>query len=173
AYQSAMTQNSTVKGVYCLIFRIHQETIVPFGSRGDVGFVPGDWVYVGSAMGTSSTRLENRISRHFSTEKKLHWHVDFLIEKVGLPVGVVWAEAEREMECMVAEKLRLDEDFEIGPRGFGSSDCSGHCGSHIFLFSGRGNLTDVLSGLLKNLGLKPNSELPFIEKRTRQTGNNC
>ncbi len=112
-------------------------------------------------MGTGSTRLENRIRRHFSTEKTLHWHVDFLIDKVGPPVEVVWAETEREMECVVAEKLKLDKDFEIGPLGFGSSDCSGQCGSHIFMFSGFGDLIEILSGLLRSLGLRPNSGMPF------------
>lgn len=162
AYQSAMTQNSTVKGVYCLVINIQQNAIVPMGTLGDVDFVPGEWVYVGSAMGIGSTRLESRIRRHFSTEKTLHWHVDFLIDKVGLPVGVVWAETEREIECEVAEKLKLEKDFEIGPIGFGSSDCRGCCGSHIFMFSGNGNVTDTLFGLLENLGLKPNSGLPFF-----------
>ncbi len=134
--------------------------MVRMGTAGNVDFAPGEWVYVGSALGTGSTALENRIRRHFSTEKTLHWHVDYLIEKVGLPVEVVWAETEREMECAVAEKLKLSKDFEIGPPGFGSSDCGGHCGSHIFMFSGNGNLTNVLSGLLRDLGLKPNSGVP-------------
>jgi len=149
-----------VKGVYALIINVPKQVVVTAGTLGDVAFTPGIWVYVGSALGTGSTRLDHRIKRHFSSAKTLHWHIDFLLDRTGPPADVIWARTERAMECQVSQALKQRADFEIGPRGCGSSDCVVACGSHVFRFSGDGEIESVLSSLFLELGLKPYSGSP-------------
>jgi Uri superfamily endonuclease len=149
-----------VKGVYALVIKARNQVIVSTGALGDVVFAPGTWVYTGSALGTGSTRLDHRIKRHFTSVKTLHWHIDFLLEKTGPPVDVIWARTERAMECKVAEALKRHADFEIGPRGFGASDCNARCGSHVFRFLGVGEIANVLSRIFLELEMRPDSGLP-------------
>ncbi|MHA2379002.1 MAG: GIY-YIG nuclease family protein [Candidatus Thorarchaeota archaeon] len=148
-----------MKGVYALIINASKYVVVNTRPLGDTEFVPGTWVYVGSALGTGSTRLDHRIKRHFSSAKTLHWHIDFLLDATGPPTDVIWVRTERAMECEIAEALKQHADFEIGPLGFGSSDCAARCGSHVFRFSGDGKIESVLSSLLLDMGLKPQSGL--------------
>ncbi len=149
-----------MKGIYALVISVPRQALVTAGTLGDVAFTPGIWVYVGSALGTGSTRLDHRIRRHFSSTKTLHWHIDFLLDTIGPPVDVIWAKTERAMECQVAQILRQHVDFEIGPSGFGSSDCAAACGSHLFRFSGDSEIETVLSSLFLELGMKPYSGIP-------------
>ena len=162
-----------MKGVYVLVINISKQILVDARALGDVRFVPGTWVYVGSALGTGSTRLDHRIGRHFSSEKTLHWHIDFLLDRAGPPSEVIWARTESAMECEIAQLLKQHEDFEIGPLGFGSSDCVAACGSHVFKFSGDGEIGRFLSSLFLELGLKPYSGSPQKIDRGQSTGKNC
>lgn len=146
-----------MKGVYALIISAPKQVVVTIRTLGGVDFSPGIWVYVGSALGTGSTRLDHRIKRHFSSTKTVHWHIDFLLDRTGPPVEVIWARTERAMECQVAQALKQRADFEIGPSGFGSSDCVSACGSHVFRYSGDGEIDSVLSSLFLELGMKPDS----------------
>ncbi|MHA1950564.1 MAG: DUF123 domain-containing protein [Candidatus Thorarchaeota archaeon] len=58
-----------MKGAYVLIIEISETVDIQIQSLGNVSFQPGSWIYVGSAMGAGSTNLENRIKRHFRSEK--------------------------------------------------------------------------------------------------------
>lgn len=151
---------SAVKGIYALVIGFAKKVVVSTRSLGDVAFTPGIWVYVGSALGTGSTGLHHRIKRHFSSTKKLHWHIDFLVDKTGPPMEVIWARTERAMECQVVQALKQRPDFEIGPSGFGSSDCAATCGSHVLRYSGTGEIGTVLSSLFAMLGMKPFLGIP-------------
>ncbi|MFW9944502.1 MAG: DUF123 domain-containing protein [Candidatus Sifarchaeia archaeon] len=149
-----------MKGIYALVISFPKQVVVSTRTLGDVDFTPGIWVYVGSALGTGSTRLDHRIKRHFSSTKKLHWHIDFLLDKTGPPMEVIWARTKRAMECQVAQALIQRPEFEIGPSGFGSSDCAAACGSHVLRYSGTGEIKTVLSSLFVELRMKPNSGIP-------------
>ena len=61
----------------------------------------GYYVYIGSAMNS----LVPRLNRHLSDEKKMHWHIDYLLKSP---------------DC--GEEIP----------GFGCSDCS--CSSHLIYF---------------------------------------
>ncbi|MFX1603918.1 MAG: DUF123 domain-containing protein [Promethearchaeota archaeon] len=152
---------------------VSKQVVVKTRTLGDSAFARGIWVYVGSALGTGSTRLDHRIKRHFSSAKKLHWHIDFLLERTGPPTGVIWATTDRAMECQVAQALKQHADFQTGPSGFGSSDCIAACGSHVFRFAGDGEYGSVLSSLFLQLGLKPHSGIPESTDGTQSTGKNC
>ncbi|MHA2004256.1 MAG: GIY-YIG nuclease family protein [Candidatus Thorarchaeota archaeon] len=145
-----------MKGVYVLVIAIPTNIDVQIGVLGAQRFEGGEWVYVGSAFGSGSTSLEHRISRHFSREKKLHWHIDLLLEVTGPPKHVIWSESEKKKECEVANKLGQHTEFSWGPKGFGSSDCKAKCGTHLFKHNGR-NTQKTMRQLFEVLGLEPKS----------------
>lgn len=142
-----------MKGVYALVIQIEQNLTSTIGALGEIEFRKGIWIYVGSAMGAGSTNLENRISRHFRDEKTVHWHIDHLLKTNAIPLRVVWAESDQAAECDLAEEMKKSPLFVAGPRGFGASDCTRGCGTHLFRFAGLNNLERSIHAILSNLGL--------------------
>ena len=144
-----------MKGVYALIVNVSEFISLQVGSLGEIEFAPGTWVYIGSAMGSTSTSLENRLKRHFSEEKTKHWHIDYLLDTSVKPVEVVYATTDESMECELATTMRKSRNFEIGPSGFGASDCRADCGSHIFRLIENVDISKVVLKLFHSLGLDP------------------
>ncbi|MHA1577263.1 MAG: GIY-YIG nuclease family protein [Candidatus Thorarchaeota archaeon] len=146
-----------MKGVYVLIIAIPQEIIIDVGSMKKVVFSKGHWVYIGSAQGTTSTSLEYRLKRHFSTSKKIHWHIDYLLSDHVLLQDAVWAETDQNLECQVVQNLIQTKQFELGPLGFGASDCKSKCRAHLLKYSGTKSPIPRIEGIFKELGLTPNT----------------
>ncbi|MHA1909971.1 MAG: GIY-YIG nuclease family protein [Candidatus Thorarchaeota archaeon] len=144
-----------MKGVYALVVNLPDQFNGQVGALSSVTLDSGYWVYLGSARGTTSTSLEHRIRRHFSKEKKIHWHIDYLLTDNAHVERAIWATCEIDIECLLAEAIKERDDFERGPIGFGASDCRGECGSHLFAFTGSGKLEVVLISTFKQLGLTP------------------
>ncbi len=66
-----------MKGCYCLIIYVKKKSRIKIGKKlGCIEFKMGIYVYIGSAMNS----LESRLNRHLSDDKKLHWHVDYLLK---------------------------------------------------------------------------------------------
>jgi endonuclease-3 len=84
-------------------------------------FYPGYYFYVGSAFGKGG--VKSRVERHLKKDKKLHWHIDYFLQKAK--IVKVYAKYSKE-ECKIAKKLNILEKF----KGFGCSDCK--CVSHLF-----------------------------------------
>lgn len=114
---------------YCLIIKLHRDSTIKIGKLGEIGFKRGYYVYVGSALNS----IDARIRRHLSKEKKLFWHIDYLLNSFNSAVKEVVLERSHEKwECNVA--------MEISKEGlpvvkFGCSDCK--CGSHLFYFKSK------------------------------------
>ncbi|MEW6592523.1 MAG: GIY-YIG nuclease family protein [Candidatus Hadarchaeota archaeon] len=132
-----------MKGVYVLFSHAPYEFSLKISDE-NVTFKQGYYAYVGSALGG----IEKRVGRHFSNEKKLHWHIDhFLLHAKA--VDVIAANTDERMECKVADGMA--KVFQA-VRGFGASDCN--CESHLFYSK---DLHDVLQGAIKvfkEMGLK-------------------
>jgi len=94
---------------------------VRIGSLGSFDFPAGLYIYTGSAR----RNFEARITRHLSTAKKMHWHIDYLLAAPGVKVREVRRFAEA--ECTINQSL----DGDIPVIGFGASDCRAGCGSHL------------------------------------------
>ncbi len=93
------------------------------GSLGLLRFEKGTYIYVGSAK----NGLWPRLRRHFSKEKKIHWHIDFLLEKAR-PLYALAFEGEKPTECDLNQSVaELPNSLPI--KGFGCSDC--RCFSHL------------------------------------------
>jgi len=127
-----------VKGSYVLMAKMERRRRIKVGKLGEIEFEKGYYAYVGSAM----NGIEARIRRHLRKDKKLRWHIDYLLQHATAEKIYY---IERDMECYIAEKFI--EKFEYVP-GFGSSDCK--CASHLFYSS---NLNEMVL-LAKSLGMK-------------------
>ena len=102
--------------------RLDVDSDIVVGALGKIRFSKGTYAYVGSAM----NGWRARVDRHLRAEKKVRWHIDYLLERGEAMGYAVWT-GKRRRECGVARALA--ERFEAVPK-FGCSDCG--CGSHLF-----------------------------------------
>jgi Uri superfamily endonuclease len=144
-----------MKGTYCLVIEVPSDIIIGTTGLGNLEFQKGYWLYIGSAQGTGSTNLANRLKRHFRDEKKIHWHIDHLLTSHVNLVDAIWADSTGEYECKVAQYLEGMIEFIWGPRGFGSSDCKQSCKSHVLYFQGDNQPTRLVELTFRKLGLHP------------------
>ena len=91
------------------------------GALGKFRFPAGRYIYTGSAK----RNLQARIKRHLSKEKKLRWHIDYLLQQPSVSICEV-VTSNRE-ECAWNQSVK----GSIPIAGFGSSDCSSGCGAHL------------------------------------------
>ena len=117
-------------GTYVLVLRLAEESYIAVGKLGEFRFPPGYHLYVGSAQGSGG--LAARIGRHRRPRKRLHWHIDYLLQYARLE-DVWYIESPRRLECVVAEAIRALPDARVPAPGFGSSDC--RCTTHLFYFT--------------------------------------
>lgn len=110
------------KGAYLLLIRLPVAREITVGRLGVIHFEPGGYVYAGSALGG----LKGRVGYHLKQNKRLHWHIDYLLEYAHVD-KVLTIETDERLECAVASML--SRYFEAIPN-FGSSDCK--CKSHLF-----------------------------------------
>ncbi len=144
-----------MKGVYALVIHLPSHITIDVGAIGRISFDPGMWIYVGSARGSGSTNLENRLKRHFRSEKKIHWHIDRILQSEAKLVEAIWSMTDAPQECRVNKALLRSGLFHAGPKGFGSSDCKSGCNSHIMYFIGEGSPIDEIRMAFYSIGLEP------------------
>jgi Uri superfamily endonuclease len=80
-----------------------------------------------------SSTLINRVKRHvsLSSSKKVHWHIDYLLENENsLITRVFLIPSNQKLECEISQELSNLSDGNI--KDFGSSDCM--CKSHLLYF---------------------------------------
>jgi len=114
-----------MNGIYIIIIRVNKNCRVSIGALGSIFFEKGSYAYVGSAM----NGLENRINRHLRKEKKMHWHIDYLLASENAKIARVFVKetARKTEECITARKIaRLGKPI----RNFGCGDCG--CEAHLF-----------------------------------------
>ncbi|TVM03824.1 MAG: DUF123 domain-containing protein [Candidatus Brocadia sp. WS118] len=115
------------RGVYCLIVQLLQRSSLEIGRLGAFDFPAGFYVYVGSAQ----NNLERRIERHIRQEKKMRWHIDYLLQ-YGCVVSVHTYAGGKKKECILSQAIGKMKDASVPVKGFGSSDCS--CNAHLYYF---------------------------------------
>jgi len=118
-----------MKGAYILLLHLTIGKKIAVGKMGEIKFSDGYYMYIGSAL----NGLQSRIRRHQSTNnnKKLFWHIDYLIEHVD-DISVFIKENEIKEECVIANIFTKKFDHI---KDFGSSDCN--CRSHLFYSKNR------------------------------------
>lgn len=136
--------DSKSKGTYILILYLKRNYQITIGKLGEISFDKGYYAYVGSAFGSGG--LKSRIKHHRHVPKaRLHWHIDYLREKVELKQ--VWVSIHEEhLEHEWASILR---EIAIKPiPNFGCSDCK--CESHLFYFKTMGFMKDFKETITEN-----------------------
>lgn len=114
-------------GIYHLLIYLSQDTTVEVAKLGRFHFPAGYYVYTGSAL----RGLESRVARHLQREKRLHWHIDYLL-RYGCIIDVVTYQTTERLECDFNKKILSLPNSKILVKGFGSSDC--RCPSHLIYF---------------------------------------
>jgi len=132
-----------LKGSYVLLIQLPEEQTITIGSLKAIRFPHGYYAYVGSAMGGFKSRLR----RHLNDNKRLHWHIDYLLRKAFVN-SIILCETTDRAECTIAQAL--SRQFDSIP-GFGSSDCK--CHSHLF-FAADEMKTTILA-ILNLLNTRP------------------
>ena len=114
-------------GTYALLIRLGVGVCLRVGKLGIHNLPPGYYVYVGSALGG----LSNRLRRHLRPEKRLYWHIDYLLSQAA--VAQIWYSiGPGRLECKWNAIMRNLPGAKPSILGFGSSDC--RCSSHITYF---------------------------------------
>jgi len=100
---------------------LEQAISIQIGKLGKFDFPAGRYVYTGSAR----KNIHARIKRHLQSNKKLHWHIDYVLAQPDVEIEQV-----KLAEIPECELNRRTPGRIIVPH-FGASDCKGGCGSHL------------------------------------------
>lgn len=115
-----------MKGAYCLIIELKKHSSIKIGVLGTINFKKGLYCYVGSAL----NNLEKRVQRHLNSNKKLHWHIDYLLSNKNTSIKkVFYKQSNKKEECKIARFVSKNSMGQI--ENFGCSDCN--CKSHLFM----------------------------------------
>jgi Uri superfamily endonuclease len=106
---------------YQLHILLERDVRIAVGRLGSFDFPAGCYVYTGSAK----KNLEARVRRHCSRDKKLRWHIDYLLASPHARILRVGLSAEE--ECSLNQAVT----GTVLIPGFGASDCVRGCGSHL------------------------------------------
>ena len=124
-------------GTYIVLVELAAPTTITIGKLGDLSLIAGVYAYVGSAHGPGG--LAARLRRYAVGPRRLHWHIDYLLEKVELIGAIFRADAERR-ECSWACWVANHAQGRVP--GFGSSDC--RCASHLFLVGDADEMREMI-----------------------------
>lgn len=106
---------------YQLYIQINKQVSITIGKFGTYNFLPGTYIYTGSAK----KNIEARVARHLKKEKKLKWHIDYLLSNPN--VDIIEVQQSETPECILNQSV---SGIVLVP-GFGSSDCKNSCRSHL------------------------------------------
>jgi len=124
---NGILRGSKQKGSYIIITECRRKTEITVGKLGPITFPMGFYAYVGSAM----SGLETRVGRHLRSNKTMHWHIDYLLQK-AYPTTVITGDGGKGIECALAQVMT--KNLSSIPH-FGCSDC--HCQSHLYFSSNK------------------------------------
>jgi sugar fermentation stimulation protein A len=121
----AFTEKTQDAGTYILLIAVERALTLEVGHLGSIAFPPGHYLYVGSAL----RNLGHRLARHLRREKRVHWHIDVLLQHAC--IEEIWYRPGRErLECAWARALAEAPGLIPWGRRFGSSDC--RCATHLY-----------------------------------------
>ena len=124
---SPAARNRARPQTYQLEIEVGRSLRIAIGRLGEFDFPAGRYVYTGSAR----RGLDARVQRHLSGARRLHWHIDYLLAMPGVRITEVFTTDEP--ECTANQRT----GGAIVVQGFGSSDCTSDCGSHLKLVARR------------------------------------
>jgi Uri superfamily endonuclease len=116
----------SLRGAYALFLQLEQDTPIVVGRLGTFCFPTGYYVYVGSALGSGG--LSARLARHRRQQKRLHWHIDYLLAHARI-IGIQTDASGERLECVWARKWLDTPGVQVIVPGLGASDCG--CPAHL------------------------------------------
>ena len=121
----------TIKGgSYALWVRRNKGTGLQTGKKRSIYYPAGDYLYFGRAQ----KGLLKRLERHARVDKRLFWHIDYLLDDSGSRLlNSFILSADPEDECRAAAAVLNRRRCEA-VAGFGNSDCKKGCLSHLVYF---------------------------------------
>ena len=121
-------------GIYILELHAGEEFQIPVKKFNEFTLKEGYYYYIGSAQ----KNLSQRITRHFRTAKKVHWHIDHLTtnKNIVIKTAYVIPDAPKNLEEEIANNFPSLLNGEIILKGFGNSDTKGSI-THLFYKSVR------------------------------------
>jgi len=123
-------------GIYSLVVWLSKETTLRVGALGIQTLPSGYYVYTGSALGPGG--LKSRIEYHVKKNKSRSgsvWHIDILLaHKSTTMIEVVTLHTMKQFECDMNQYIKERMGMEIPIIGFGASDCTKKCKSHLLFF---------------------------------------
>ena len=132
------------RGCYILIIELKENLRLAAGRLPIQLFPQGTYLYVGRAKNNLAARLR----RHLKKNKKLFWHIDYLLEQAE--IKEIWVKDSYLDECQLVRNIKEIASRSSFPlKKFGSSDC--HCLSHLIYLSEN---PDKLSLLRNKLSLQ-------------------
>ena len=145
-----------LKGSYCLIIHLKKNEIIKVGNLySKLKLNKGYYVYIGSAMNS----LIPRIKRHLSQEKKLHWHIDYLLQNKNTKIEeVLFNISNNKIECKLAQRISKKG---AGIPKFGCSDCK--CNSHLIYFKNYEDANENVKNTFNNLNMNYH-DLKYFKK---------
>ena len=123
-----------MKGCYCLIIEVKENKKIKIGKLGKIEFKTGFYVYVGSAMNS----LESHLKRHLRKNKKLHWHIDYLLNHSKIDM-IIYNISNKKIECEISQNMK---NISGNIDKFGCSDCD--CTSHLYYFKKKSNAIESI-----------------------------
>jgi Uri superfamily endonuclease len=130
------------KGTYLLLSHLDHQVEIRVGRLGTFSLNAGWYAYAGSALGPGG--LPARLARHSRTDKRLHWHIDYLLQHAT--VETIWQTTyPQRLECAWAAAMQDLPDAQTPIRGFGASDCS--CTAHLIYLPRRPDDQQITSAL--------------------------
>ena len=136
-----------MKGCYCLIISMKKSEKLCIGNlHQDYNFKKGWYVYIGSAMNS----LIPRIKRHLSDDKRMHWHIDYLLDGENSEIrDVLFNVSDKKIECDLASIISKDGE---GIPKFGCSDCN--CNSHLIYFKRKRDAVNTVKNAYDELDME-------------------
>jgi Uri superfamily endonuclease len=127
-----LTGSALGSGCYSLVINLASAKTLQIGKLGTAVFPKGVYVYTGSAMISLAARLQ----RHCRSNKKLHWHIDYLLASRGARIDTILVyPPARHQECRQNQRIGAQPGAGVILKNFGASDCKTGCSSHLFYFA--------------------------------------
>ena len=109
-------ENNRDRGAYLLVLENAASFTAPVGKLGEVNFMKGFYIYIGSAR----KNLKARLDRHSRMRKNIHWHIDHIVPaKMKILKTFPIRRKDDVEENLAGELLDICHGFI---HGFGSSD---------------------------------------------------
>jgi len=125
----------TGRGIYSLIIFLSEDSILNVGMLGSFKFVRGYYTYTGSGLGTGISSLRGRILRHMGKKKQKFWHIDYFLDHENVTLtSIIAAQTSKKRECEINLYLKEWIPSKLLVIGFGASDCTKTCKSHLLFF---------------------------------------